>query len=252
MKRLALASACGLVVAVVFLSPDEAQAIELGTPASEHPYRSAQNFHLEIRFSPYRPQIDDDPKLNGATPYAKNFGTVPRFYFGMELDWQTFRIPYVGTIGPGVGVGRVGAGRDVKTVSGRNSADQTNLTIYPLFLVGVLRADYLFHNLGFPLVPYAKVGVGAGIWRATDASGTSSATNVSGKGTSWGTNVAIGLSFALDSIDPGASRNMDNATGINATYLFFEGYWLSLNGIGQSNALHVGSNSWTTGLAFEF
>ena len=252
MKRLALASAGALAAALVLLSPGDAQAIEFGTPASEHPYRSQQNFHLEIRFSPYRPQIDDDPNLNGATPYAKNFGAVPRFYFGMELDWQTFRIPYVGTIGPGIGVGRVGAGRDVKTVSGRDSADQTNLTIYPLYAVAVLRGDYFFRHLGFPLVPYGKLGVGAGIWRATDSSGTSQTANVSGKGTSWGTNVAIGVSFALDALDPGASRNMDNATGINATYLFIEGYWLSLNGIGQSNALHVGSNSWTTGLAFEF
>ena len=250
MKRLALASA--IAAAVLLLSPRDAHAIELGTPASVHPYRSQQNFALEIRFSPYRPQIDDDPNLNGATPYAKNFGTVTRFYFGIELDWQTFRIPYLGTIGPGIGVGRVGAGRDVQTVSGRASADQTNITIYPLYLVAVLRADYLFHNLGFPLVPYAKAGLGAGIWRATDAAGTSSNQNVSGKGTSLGTNVAIGLSFALDAIDPGASRNMDNATGINATYLYIEGYWLSLNGIGQSNALRVGSNSWTTGLAFEF
>jgi len=251
-KRLALASAGAIAAAVVLLSPRDAQALELGTPASVHPYRSQQNFALEIRFSPYRPQIDDDPNLNGATPYAKNFGTVPRFHFGLELDWQTLRIPYLGTIGPGIGVGRVGAGRDVKTVSGRDSADQTNITIYPLYLVAVLRADYLFHNLGFPLVPYAKAGLGAGIWRATDAAGTSSNQNVSGKGTSWGTNVAIGISFALDAIDPGASRNMDNATGINATYLYLEGYWLSLNGIGQSNALRVGSNSWTTGLAFEF
>ncbi|MDB4942012.1 MAG: hypothetical protein JWP97_1546 [Labilithrix sp.] len=251
MKRLVVASALCAAAAVLSSSHD-ASAFELGTPASDHPFRSAQNVALEIRISPYNVQIDEDPALNGKTPFANSFGTSPRFYFGLELDWQVWRIPYVGTIGPGISVGRVGAGRDVKTVSGRTSADETALTIYPLYAVAVLRGDVFFRRLGFPLVPYGKLGIGSGIWRATNAGGTSSADNVSGKGISWGTNMALGLSFALDAIDPGASRNMDNATGINATYIYLEGQWLALNGIAQDHALRVGSNSWVAGLAFEF
>lgn len=53
-------------------------------------------------------------------------------------------------------------------------------------------------------------------------------------------------------IDRGASRNMDNATGINNTYIFVDYYWMMLNGLGQSNALRVGANTWAMGLAFEF
>jgi hypothetical protein len=45
---------------------------------------------------------------------------------------------------------------------------------------------------------------------------------------------------------------MDNATGINNTYLFLEEYWLTLDGLAQTNALHVGTNTWSAGLAFEF
>lgn len=252
MKRLVEISVAALVFVVLLLAPRDARAIELGTPASEHPFRTAQNFALEIRLSPYRPHIDDDPNLHGQTPYAKNFGTAPRFFFGVELDWQTFRIPHVGTIGPGIGVGRVGMSRTVTTMSNRESGDETSLTIYPLWGVVVLRGDFLFRDLGFPLVPYGKAGLGAGIWRASNSGGTSSDGNVSGKGTSWGTNFALGVSLALDSLDPGASRNMDNATGINATYIFLEAYWLTLNGIAQQNALHVGTNTWSAGLAFEF
>jgi hypothetical protein len=244
--------AAATTAAIVLLASREASAIELGTPATDHPFRSAQNFALEIRLSPYRPQIDDDPNLGGTKPFEKNFGTKPRFFIGLELDWQAFRIPHVGTIGPGVGVGSVSMSRDVQTTTGRTSGDSTTLAIYPFWGVAVLRADVLWRDFGFPLVPYAKGGLGLGIWRASNSAGTATQDGVSGKGKSWGTNFALGVSFALDSIDQGASRNMDNATGINNTYVFLEAYWLTLDGIGQSKALHVGSNTWSMGLAFEF
>jgi hypothetical protein len=240
------------LAAVVMFASSDASAIELGTPGKEHPFRTAQNFALELRFSPYRPQIDDDPALNGQKPFETNFGTAPRLSIGAELDWQTLRIPHVGTIGPGLGVGLVTMGRTVRTISGRESGDETNLSIYPFWAVAVLRADAFWRDMGIPLVPYGKAGVGLALWRASNSAGTSSDSNVSGKGHSFGTNFALGLAFALDALDPGASRNMDNAIGINNTYLYLEAYWLTLNGLGQTNALHVGTNTWATGLAFEF
>jgi hypothetical protein len=45
---------------------------------------------------------------------------------------------------------------------------------------------------------------------------------------------------------------MDNATGINNTYVYFEYYALALNGIGQDSPLRVGTTSWAMGLPFEF
>lgn len=254
MKRSLVVHLAGaLAAAGVLLGASDAHAVELGTPATEHPYRSAQNFALEIRVSPYYPQVDDDPNLNGQTPFQNNFGDKARVLISFELDWQTFRIPHLGTIGPGIGVGSVSMSRDVSTATGRTSGDTTSLAIYPFWGVAVLRADVLWRDFGFPLVPYAKGGVGLGIWRASNSAGTATSdTGVSGKGKSWGTNFAAGVAFALDAIDQGASRNMDNATGINNTYVFLEAYWLTLDGIGQSRALHVGSNTWSAGLTFEF
>ena len=55
---------------VAFLACAEARAIELGTPATEHPFRSRQNFAFELRFSPYRPQIDSDPALTSTRGQA--------------------------------------------------------------------------------------------------------------------------------------------------------------------------------------
>lgn len=247
MRRLAAIGAAMGLLGVA--SP--ARAIELGTPATEHPYRSAQNFALELRFSPYKPQIDEEPGLANA-PYSQTFGSSRRLLVALELDWQAFRIPHLGTLGPGIGVGYTSMSEKVLTSSGRESGDETSLDVFPFWGVAVLRADFLWRDFGFPLVPYAKAGLGFGLWRATNSGGTAVANNVSGKGSTWGTNFAGGVALALDALDRGASRNMDNATGINNTYVFFEAYWLGLNGIGQDNPLRIGTTSWAMGLAFEF
>src|SRR4051812_29157780 len=193
---------------VALLASKDASAVELGTPGSEHPFRTPQNFALELRISPYRPQVDDDPALHGQRPFETNFGTAPRIFVGMELDWQTLRIPHVGTIGPGLGLGYVGMSRTVETASHRASGDETSLSIYPFWAVAVLRADAIWRDLGIPFVPYGKAGLGLALWRASNSGGTSSEGNVSGKGHSFGTNFALGLALALDALDPGASRNM--------------------------------------------
>ena len=247
MKRVVFTS----LVAVLGLVSFDASAIELGTSKSDHPFRSAQNFELELRFSPYTPNIDDEPGLNG-TPFADSFGDKPRVFIGLEFDWQVYRIPFLGTIGPGAGVGFVTMGRDAVTVTGRTSGDKYSLSIYPFTLQGVLRVDTFWRNLGIPIVPYGKLGVGYALWRASNTTGTADAAGIKGKGATWGPTFALGASFALDALDPGASRNMDNATGINNTYIYIEAYSYQLTGIGQSNPLRVGTNSWAAGLAFEF
>jgi hypothetical protein len=244
--------AAGVAALATMLASGDASAIEFGTPASVHPYRSAQNFALELRFAPYYPRIDQEPGLRG-TPFRDRFGDNARFYIGLEFDWQTFRIPHVGTIGPGVSVGRVSMSREARTVSGAESGDSYSLDIYPMYLAGVLRADALWRDAGVPLVPYGKLGLAWAPWVASNTGGTSEAPDgTKGRGSTLGTNAALGVAFALDVIDQGANRNMDNAIGINNTYIYAELYWLMLNGLGQGSALHVGSNSWAAGLAFEF
>lgn len=230
----------------------EASAIELGTPAQQHPYQSAQNFALELRFSPYYPAVDDEPGLQGE-PFKQSFGDKARFYIGLEFDWQTFRIPYLGTIGPGLSVGRVSMSRPATTTSGRKSGDDYGLTIYPIYLAAVLRVDTFWRGAGFPLVPYGKIGGAVGFWDASNSGGTArSSDGIKGSGITLGTHFAAGIGIPLDFIDRGASRNMDAAAGINNTYVYAEYYWLNLNGLAQDRALYVGTNTWAAGLAFEF
>ncbi|MCL2778917.1 MAG: MXAN_2562 family outer membrane beta-barrel protein [Polyangiaceae bacterium] len=230
-----------------------ASALEFGTPASEHPGRSAQNFAIEVRVGPYKPQVDSEPALGSKTPYNTSFGSAFRILPALEFDWQTLRIPGIGTIGPGVSIGYTRMSADSVTLSGRPSGDTTSLSIIPMTLVGVLRVDVLWRKFGVPLVPYGKAGLGYALWTASNTGGTSDANGVKGEGHSLGTNFALGLAFSLDAFDTYAARNMDIATGINNSYVFVEAYRLTLNGFGSSSTLRVGSgNTWTAGLAFEF
>lgn len=242
--------ALGALLGLALVAPT-ASAFEFGTPGSKAPYRSPQNFALEFRGGPYSPDVDEEPGLAGR-PFETAFGDNPRVAIGIEFDWQVLRIPYLGTLGPGLGLGYVSMSRDASTLSGRQSGDKYSLTIYPLYLDAVLRMDVFWREIGIPLIPYAKAGLGYGIWRASNSGGTSDFNGVSGRGATLGPHLAAGAMFALDAIDHGATRNMDNAVGINGTYLFGEVYWGNLNGLFQDSVLYVGTKSWAAGLAFEF
>jgi hypothetical protein len=156
-------------------------------------------FYVEVRFGPYMPDIDNDPKFANlpaaSRPYAATFGTQcaagtsgscgagqtsPLFYFGVELDAVPVRIPYVGGLGIGVGWGytHVSAlanftvNASNPTQAGGPSGETTALTIMPMHGSIVLRADELMRRTGIPIVPYGKVGVGLAYWQASNDLGT--------------------------------------------------------------------------------
>jgi hypothetical protein len=237
----------------VLLAASDARADDYFLGMQTRPKESPQNFALEFRFSPYKPNIDDDPALRGATPYTSTFGDMRRLLFQIEFDWQALRIPHVGTLGPGIALGFTNmSAQAVKSAGGGVSDEETNLEIFPTYLVAVFRADVILRELKFPIVPYLKGGFGAARWRAYGPAGTASSSGVAGKGTTYGTHLAAGVTLSLNFLDHAATLNLDNSVGINQTHLFLEYYVSALNGLGQSNALYVGSNTWATGLAFEF
>ncbi|MDB4998838.1 MAG: hypothetical protein JWM74_6270 [Myxococcaceae bacterium] len=219
-------------------------------------YESSQNFAFELRFAPYTPQIDDDPKLGGARPYEKSFGTAPRLELAAEFDWQMVNIPWVGSLGPGISIGTTSMTRPATKLDGTPSASEQSLDIYPMYLVAVLRADVFMRKMRIPLVPYAKLGLGYALWRAYTTGGTSEAPNgsgtIAGKGSTYGAHAALGLAFQMNSLDPGAGRAFDESLGVNNTYLYAEWMLSSLSNFGSASALRVGTSTWVAGLAFEF
>jgi opacity protein-like surface antigen len=248
--------AAGGVGAALFGASASASADESGVLDTHRDHgMTAQNFAIEVRVALYQPQVDSDPQLRGATPYASTFGNGMHFEGAMEFDWQALRIPDVGTLGPGISLGYTNMNGTAQRVDGGYpaSSEGTTLEILPMYLVGVFRLDALWRQLHVPLVPYAKAGLGYALWRASNTVGTSVAPNgVVGEGHTWGSQLAAGLAFNIGVFDPGSVRQLDEATGINNTYLFAEYMLSTLDGIAQKDPLRVGSDSFVFGATFEF
>jgi hypothetical protein len=233
-------------------------------PTFEHPsqYRrrddySSQDMALELRFGPYAPRVDDS---NGLTHpvYKSFFGDKTRFQFGLEVDWQLWRAPHIGTLG-------VGGGWAFTRLSGSNKLpddatsvtpiqQETSFTIMPMYGVGVLRVDVLSHDYGIPLVGYGKFGPAYALWWMNNGNGTPQINCdtdgkhcTSGKDHSWGTQAALGLMLQIDWLEPSAGVELDTSLGINNSYIFIE--WSVSNYGGQQ--MNVGANTWVTGFAFE-
>lgn len=222
----------------------------------ERVFESPQNFALELRIGFYYPKVDDE--FGGAaTPFRDSFGENVRVSVGGEFDWQAFRIPYVGTLGPGVGVHYLKFGRPALLQNGQPSEEETSLKIYPMALQAVLRIDVLAREVGIPLVPYLKGGLGVALWSMSNGTGTSvikdgsGAVQVKGEGVSYGPQFALGGALLLDWFDEYAARQADQALGINNTYLYGEftsSYLSNINGTG----MRLGADMFNFGLAFEF
>ncbi|HEX8796122.1 MAG TPA: MXAN_2562 family outer membrane beta-barrel protein [Polyangiaceae bacterium] len=262
-----ITSAAVVATLVAIASNASAQDDRVDTlgPLRHQRYESPQNFAIELRFSSFKPQVDSDPNLNGCTPFSDIFGSGSSLLAGVEFDWQALRIPHVGTLGPGAGIGYVSfsanapysatassSGKCV-TSTGQASGENTSLNIYPMYLVGVFRADGLWKDLRVPVIPYAKLGGAFALWQATNTLGTSVFNSTKGQGYSLGTELALGIAFNLNFLDPNSAREFDESMGVNSTLAFAEWTDANINGLGlQSDPLRVGGTSWTFGIAWEF
>jgi hypothetical protein len=267
--RTVVAWSLGLA-ACLAASGARAQVVGIDTYAPARRVReSPQRFAFEARFGAFSPDIDSDPALAGNEAYASTFGSCPsatsqkgctvspQLLAGGEFSWEALRIPGLGTLGPGVGAAYMKATTKAKFVTPQGmqttSGEDTSLEVIPFYGVAVLRVDVLWRNFGVPLVPWAKLGVGYALWRASNTLGTSTYQSISGTGHSMGTHVALGIGLNLNVFDPYAAKNFDASVGVNNTYLFAEWTREDLNGLGlQSDPMRVGGTEWTFGLALEF
>lgn len=246
----------GGIGAVLCLAPHIARADKggLDQPAARTDFGSPQNFAVEVRVSLYRPEVDSDPKLTGK-PFADTFGTMSRVAVGLEFDWQFLRVPKVFSLGLGASIAHTSISAPAKLAKPLNdqiySAEETSLSITPMYAVAVGRLDLLAKRLRIPVVPYGKIGLGMALWTASNESGTSKVNGREGKGISYGLHYAAGLMLHLNPFEPSAALELDNSLGINHSYLFVEYYASKFDGFGKSDMLRVGSTSWSFGLAFE-
>ncbi|MBW2524610.1 MAG: hypothetical protein JRI23_10565 [Deltaproteobacteria bacterium] len=220
-------------------------------PANGWHWFDPEHFNLEIRFGPYWPEVDEEFSASPG-PYEQTFGTDARFYFGLELDWLPFRIPYVGAIGPSFGWGYTRSAGEGVLVRTGEAAGETSLVILPMHLSGVLRADYMLRQWGVPVVPYLKAGLGMGLWTASGSDDVSEVNGDEGRGTSFGLHFAVGGAFSVTALDPTAEAAMQADTPVMNAFLFGEWMYLNLDGIGSHPQMHVGTSTVVVGIGIDW
>jgi hypothetical protein len=217
-----------------------------------------REFAIEARFGLYTPNVDSE--ISGSPkPNAFIFGNEKRPMFQMEFDWEILQ--EFGTLAVAGAIGyykeNASACKKIELAATGlcvRSGDNTSLRLIPLAALLVYRMDEAARQWKIPLVPYGKIGLNYTFWTVNDGNGNVPyyAGGGRGQGGTAGWQAAVGMSLLLDFLDPSAARGFDADSGVNHTYAFFELDHIDGSGLGRKNVLHVGDNTWFTGLMFEF
>ena len=255
--RLALVPLAAILLLGDLVLPAKAEAQVF---QSEHEREgSPQHFAIELRFGPYKPDIDSEFAGTNAlgkdrTPYKDFFGTNRRLMTQVEFDYEIIR--HVGTAALGFAFGyfKETGHNLLGNGSGSSTPDTSTLRLLPFSLSAIYRFDLAYERYKIPLVPYGKLGLDYVFWTVNNGNGQvpSDPTGGSGQGGTLGWHAAVGLSLVLDVFDQNTANQFDEEMGINHTHLFYEYGHIDMSGLGEKDRLHVGDNTWTAGMMFEF
>lgn len=219
-------------------------------PALAEP-ESDRDMILEIKFGPYRPNIDGE--FANATPYRDMMGGGSALMSQLEFEYELWNGVGVLALGGSIGYSQDTGKQKMKSTL-VDSGDTTKFHLIPLKLDIVYRFDYLAQRYNVPLVPHVKVGFDYYIWWITNGVGTvpKSADGSTGRGGTFGGHLSIGLSFLLDFLSPSMAQTFDTDIGVNNTYIFAEYVMSWVNDFGSSNSFDLSSKTFLAGVAFEF
>jgi len=234
---------------------------------------SPRHWMLELKFGPYKPNVDSEPGLSGH-PYRDVFGCLPgkscskwAGYTVMsqaELDFQIWKgygsLGVAGTIGYFRIKGKALQPDDPSLPYDPDSnpyiysGDSTVMNLLPLVVQVVYRWDYAAIKWGVPIVPYVKGGAVCTVWWIENGNGDVARFGNGNKarGTTFGYEVNLGIAFLLDVLEPSAAKIMDREIGINHSYLFAE-FVHSQVRWAVHDRMHLGMPAtFLAGLALEF
>ena len=181
---------------------------------------SPQWFAFEFKFGPYRP--------GEGKPFERIFRNDRGWMISLELDVTVYHIPYVGQLNVAGGWGWGSYDGEALDAMGNRTGEKTDLTLYPLSALAVLRVDSLARYTVVPLTFAAKVGYEWVRWKIeSDNKKQGSGFN---KGLRWGLQAALELDF----LEMSSARRLDDDFGINHTFLLFEWYKSDTRGTGDS------------------
>jgi hypothetical protein len=136
--------------------------------------------------------------------------------------------------------------------TGVRSADETTFHLIPLSLTLFYHLTAVADRTSIPIVPYLGAGLTWDLWWFTRADGEiSTAGNDRARGATLGWEGVAGLAVRLDGLDRDAARTLEREIGVRHVNLYFEVDAAVVNGLGQTNRLHVGDTTWTAGLRFD-
>ncbi len=201
---------------------------------------SPETFGLELRVGSFNP-------TNLGTTWSETFGGNLGPLLAFEVHYFAARIPYLGLIGAGGGIGwsqYSGLARAATTTAAQG--EENSFEIVPFNLQLVWRFDTLARELGFPIVLTPKVGLDMVYW-GTGAGGVGEQ-----DGWSIGPRFAGKVSLELDFLEARAARQLDEEWGVNHSELFFE-LWYSMAGeLTGDSQLPLGGWGWVAGLGITF
>ncbi len=229
-----------------------------------------QRFAFEFKLGPYLPEVDKNYDGPGYGPYASIFGRtnddgeVTGEPLPPVMPVISFEYQFVYLGGPlGVGL-QAGFMRDRANApyqeprpgddGTRSSADKVTFGMVPLSVFFVYRFELAADFFRVPLVPYAKLGMAYAFWWTKDGAGdiAKNSMGVKGHGGVLGWHLNPGLMLRLDFIEPGSAKKLDQAVGINHTYIFGEFQLTRLRNFGVGDSIDLGDKTFFGGLAIEF
>jgi hypothetical protein len=242
-----MARAVALGVAVLLAAlPGQAQEF------SDAPTQSPRGGSVELRLGSYRPQLDEG--VSGA-PFQKVFGSGG--WLLVELELQRFFYQGIGSAGLSLSGGYAEKFGHALLEDGSPSVEAQGFHVVPLHLRAVYRFDYPAFQWGFPLIPYVKPGLVFIPWWTTkggkieDVPASEGVAARKGSGGKVGWEVAAGLSFMLDVLEPRFARDFDSDLGINHSYVFAEFTYSKVNNFGGTG-FNFSDSYWMFGLALDY
>lgn len=198
---------------------------------------SPEHFGLELRVGAYYP-IGLGDTFSSPEYFGNDVGPMMEF----EVHYFPVRIPYLGLIGGGGGLGW--SQWDTSSPGGVQG-DRNVFEIITMRPFLVWRIDSLARELNIPVVLTPKFGLDIVHW-LTSTSGVTEA-----EGWSLGPRFAAKVSLELDFLEPRAARQLDEEWGINHSEILFELYY-SMAGEPAGGMLGLNGWGWTLGLGFTF
>jgi hypothetical protein len=182
---------------------------------------------FEISVGGWRPKIDNE--FGGlAFPYRDTFGTSKALFVRGDAAYTVY-LGY-GSVDLGGGLGYMEKYGKGFLQDGTRAPGSTALQVVPIRAHVTYRFDWLAERYGIPFAPYARFSIDRYHWRVNNGAGNvsktlptaTSPTILSGNGATMGWSLSGGVALQLDFFDKQLTKDMDNSTGINHSYLFVD------------------------------